>query len=156
VLILDLMAQIRTLQGLPFRGLTPVSYSEVEHARPLLVMVVDDSVTVRKVTSRLLERHGMHVLTAKDGIDAMSLLQEHTPDIMLLDIEMPRMDGFEVASQIRQDEELKGLPIIMITSRSGQKHRDRAMALGVNEYLSKPYQETVLLESIAYWSQVHV
>lgn len=155
VLILDLMAQIRTLQGLPFRGLAPV-YHEAEHARPLLVMVVDDSVTVRKVTSRLLERHGMHVLTAKDGIDAMTLLQEHTPDIMLLDIEMPRMDGFEVASQIRQDEQLKELPIIMITSRSGQKHRDRAMAVGVNEYLSKPYQETVLLESIAYWSQVHV
>ncbi|RJY19896.1 hypothetical protein C6381_27735, partial [Pseudomonas syringae pv. actinidiae] len=66
------------------------------------------------------------------------------------------MDGFEVASQIRQDEQLKELPIIMITSRSGQKHRDRAMALGVNEYLSKPYQENVLLESIAYWSQVDV
>ncbi|POP71943.1 Hpt domain-containing protein [Pseudomonas syringae] len=155
VLILDLMAQIRTLQGLPFRGLAP-AYHEAEHARPLLVMVVDDSVTVRKVTSRLLERHGMHVLTAKDGVDAMTLLQEHTPDIMLLDIEMPRMDGFEVASQIRQDEQLKDLPIIMITSRSGQKHRDRAMAVGVNEYLSKPYQENVLLESIAYWSQVHV
>ncbi|KPZ10692.1 Hpt domain-containing protein [Pseudomonas syringae group genomosp. 3] len=156
VLILDLMAQLRTLQGLPFRGFTPAAYNEIEHARPLLVMVVDDSVTVRKVTSRLLERHGMHVLTAKDGIDAMSLLQEHTPDIMLLDIEMPRMDGFEVASQIRQDEQLKELPIIMITSRSGQKHRDRAMALGVNEYLSKPYQENVLLESITYWSQVDV
>ncbi|MCF5440096.1 response regulator, partial [Pseudomonas syringae] len=156
VLILDLMAQIRNLQGLPFRGLMAPAYHEVEHARPLLVMVVDDSVTVRKVTSRLLERHGMHVLTAKDGVDAMTLLQEHTPDIMLLDIEMPRMDGFEVASQIRQDEQLKDLPIIMITSRSGQKHRDRAMAVGVNEYLSKPYQETVLLESIAYWSQAHV
>ncbi|MCK0546306.1 Hpt domain-containing protein [Pseudomonas syringae] len=156
VLILDLMAKIRTLQGLPFRGGMAPAYHEAEHARPLLVMVVDDSVTVRKVTSRLLERHGMHVLTAKDGVDAMTLLQEHTPDIMLLDIEMPRMDGFEVASQIRQDEQLKELPIIMITSRSGQKHRDRAMAVGVNEYLSKPYQETVLLESIAYWSQAHV
>ncbi|RMW04818.1 still probable component of chemotactic signal transduction system [Pseudomonas coronafaciens pv. porri] len=156
VLILDLMAQIRTLQRLPFKGFTPAAYTEIEHARPLLVMVVDDSVTVRKVTGRLLERNGMHVLTAKDGIDAMSLLQEHTPDIMLLDIEMPRMDGFEVVSQIRQDDQLKELPIIMITSRSGQKHRDRAMALGVNEYLSKPYQENVLLESIAYWSQVNV
>ncbi|RMS47374.1 Sensor histidine kinase/response regulator [Pseudomonas coronafaciens pv. garcae] len=156
VLILDLMAQIRTLQRLPFKGFTPAAYTEIEHARPLLVMVVDDSVTVRKVTGRLLERNGMHVLTAKDGIDAMSLLQEHTPDIMLLDIEMSRMDGFEVVSQIRQNDQLKELPIIMITSRSGQKHRDRAMALGVNEYLSKPYQENVLLESIAYWSQVNV
>ncbi|WP_024694234.1 Hpt domain-containing protein [Pseudomonas syringae] len=160
VLILDLMAQIRTLQGRlqgARSGVGSVATSaEVEHSRPLLVMVVDDSVTVRKVTGRLLERHGMHVLTAKDGVDAMTLLQEHTPDILLLDIEMPRMDGFEVASQIRHDEQLKDLPIIMITSRSGKKHRDRAMALGVNEYLSKPYQENVLLDSIAHWSQVHV
>ncbi|GFM82246.1 sensor histidine kinase [Pseudomonas cichorii] len=160
IFILDLLAQIRALQSRPqtqqAQGLTAPVFSEIEHTRPLLVMVVDDSVTVRKVTSRLLERHGMRVLTAKDGIDAMSLLQEHTPDVMLLDIEMPRMDGFEVASQIRHDEQLKDLPIIMITSRSGQKHRDRAMAIGVNDYLSKPYQESVLLESIAHWSQVDV
>ncbi|MCT7103977.1 response regulator, partial [Salmonella enterica subsp. enterica serovar Poona] len=90
--------------------------------------VVDDSVTVRKVTSRLLERNGMNVLTAKDGIDAMAVLEEHTPDLMLLDIEMPRMDGFEVAIQVRNDPRLMRLPIIMITSRTGQKHRDRAMA----------------------------
>jgi len=119
------------------------------------VMVVDDSVTVRKVTSRLLERHGMSVLTAKDGVDAMALLQEHRPDVLLLDIEMPRMDGFEVATRIRRDERLKDLPIIMITSRTGQKHRDRAMAIGVNEYLGKPYQESLLLQSIAQWSQTH-
>ncbi|MDO7927144.1 Hpt domain-containing protein [Pseudomonas sp. KFB-139] len=160
IFILDLLAQIRALQSRSqtqqAQGLTAPAFSEIEHTRPLLVMVVDDSVTVRKVTSRLLERHGMRVLTAKDGIDAMSLLQEHTPDVMLLDIEMPRMDGFEVASQIRHDEQLKDLPIIMITSRSGQKHRDRAMAIGVNDYLSKPYQESVLLESIAHWSQVDV
>ena len=118
-------------------------------------LVVDDSVTVRKVTSRLLERHGMNVLTAKDGVDAMALLAEHTPDLMLLDIEMPRMDGFEVAIQVRNDPRLQHLPIIMITSRTGQKHRDRAMAIGVNDYLGKPYQESVLLESIALWSKTH-
>jgi chemosensory pili system protein ChpA (sensor histidine kinase/response regulator) len=160
VFILDLLAHIRALHlrlaAQQAAGLSVPKFVEVEQARPLLVMVVDDSVTVRKVTGRLLERHGMNVLTAKDGIDAMSLLQEHTPDILLLDIEMPRMDGFEVASQIRQDERLKDLPIIMITSRSGQKHRDHAMAIGVNDYLSKPYQEAVLLESIAQWSPVHV
>ncbi|MDB6141516.1 MAG: cheA 1, partial [Pseudomonas sp.] len=160
VFILDLLAHIRALHlrlaAQQAAGLNVPKFVEVEQARPLLVMVVDDSVTVRKVTGRLLERHGMNVLTAKDGIDAMSLLQEHTPDILLLDIEMPRMDGFEVASQIRQDERLKDLPIIMITSRSGQKHRDHAMAIGVNDYLSKPYQEAVLLESIAQWSPVHV
>ncbi|NUT75196.1 response regulator [Pseudomonas sp. C1C7] len=154
VLILDLLAPIRAMQAhVPQRP--PVQDSEFEPQKPLLVMVVDDSVTVRKVTSRLLERHGMNVLTAKDGVDAMLLLEEHMPDIMLLDIEMPRMDGFEVATQVRNDERLQHLPIIMITSRTGQKHRDRAMAIGVNDYLGKPYQESVLLESIALWSKTH-
>jgi chemosensory pili system protein ChpA (sensor histidine kinase/response regulator) len=122
--------------------------AEAEAGRPTLVMVVDDSVTVRKVTSRLLERNGMNVLTAKDGVDAIAQLQERKPDIMLLDIEMPRMDGFEVATLVRHDENLKDLPIIMITSRTGDKHRERAMSLGVNEYLGKPYQEALLLETI--------
>ena len=113
------------------------------------IMVVDDSVTVRKVTSRLLERNGMEVLLAKDGVDAIALLQDNQPDIMLLDIEMPRMDGFEVASLVRHDARLKDVPIIMITSRTGQKHRDRAASIGVNEYLGKPFQEGQLLETIA-------
>ncbi len=160
VLILDLFAHIRRLHArmlaLHVSGQAPNQYVEAEQTRPLLVMVVDDSVTVRKVTGRLLERNGMNVLTAKDGVDAMALLQEHTPDVMLLDIEMPRMDGFEVVGKVRADEALKHLPIIMITSRSGQKHRDRAMSLGVNDYMSKPYQEAALLESIAHWSHAHV
>ncbi len=159
VLILDLLAHIRRLHGRlqaeQAAGRSVPVWRDAEQGRPLLVLVVDDSVTVRKVTSRLLERHGMNVLTAKDGVDAMALLKERVPDVMLLDIEMPRMDGFEVLSHVRTDEQLKELPIIMITSRSGQKHRDRAMGLGVNEYLSKPYQESALLESIAYWSQVN-
>ncbi|VVN35575.1 Sensor histidine kinase RcsC [Pseudomonas fluorescens] len=154
VLILDLLGPIRAMQArLP--QLPPIHDVEVEVRKPLLVLVVDDSVTVRKVTSRLLERHGMNVLTAKDGVDAMLVLEEHLPDLMLLDIEMPRMDGFEVATQVRADERLQHLPIIMITSRTGQKHRDRAMAIGVNDYLGKPYQESVLLESIALWSKLH-
>ena len=154
VLILDLLAPIRALPHQVPRREVPIE-GEGEPQRPLLVLVVDDSVTVRKVTSRLLERHGMHVLTAKDGVDAMALLAEHSPDLMLLDIEMPRMDGFEVATQVRNDPRLAHLPIIMITSRTGQKHRDRAMAIGVNDYLGKPYQESVLLDSIAYWSKTH-
>ncbi|WP_223570386.1 Hpt domain-containing protein [Pseudomonas sp. BF-R-26] len=154
VLILDLLAPIRAMQAqVPKRPVT--QDVEPESQRPLLVLVVDDSVTVRKVTSRLLERHGMNVLTAKDGVDAMLLLEEHMPDLMLLDIEMPRMDGFEVATQVRAEERLRHLPIIMITSRTGQKHRDRAMAIGVNDYLGKPYQESVLLDSIARWSKTH-
>ncbi len=155
VVILDLLATIRVLHAHQLTQLQqprlfdqaqePV---EVESERPTLVMVVDDSVTVRKVTSRLLERNGMNVLTAKDGVDAITQLQERKPDIMLLDIEMPRMDGFEVATLVRHDERLKDLPIVMITSRTGEKHRDRALSIGVNEYLGKPYQESVLLEAI--------
>ncbi|KIH80831.1 Hpt domain-containing protein [Pseudomonas batumici] len=156
VLILDLLAHLRgALARAPVQSVSSAVGVDATPLRPTLVMVVDDSVTVRKVTSRLLERNGMNVLTAKDGVDAMTLLEEHTPDLMLLDIEMPRMDGFEVATRIRNDERLKDLPIIMITSRTGQKHRDRAMAIGVNEYLGKPYQESALLESIAHWSQPH-
>jgi len=127
-------------------GLGVATVAEV--TRPALVMVVDDSVTVRKVTSRLLERHGMEVFTAKDGVDAIAQLQERQPDILLLDIEMPRMDGFEVATLVRHDARLKDLPIVMITSRTGEKHRERALSLGVNEYLGKPYQESELLAHI--------
>ncbi|MBJ9974906.1 Hpt domain-containing protein [Pseudomonas sp. S75] len=159
VLILDLLGQLRgqqrRLARLPVDDASGRSLFGPAPRRQLLVMVVDDSVTVRKVTSRLLERHGMSVLTAKDGVDAMALLEQHRPDVLLLDIEMPRMDGFEVATRIRRDNRMHGLPIIMITSRTGQKHRDRAMAIGVNEYLGKPYQESVLLQSIAHWSQAH-
>ncbi|MGB5261066.1 MAG: Hpt domain-containing protein [Gammaproteobacteria bacterium] len=114
----------------------------------LVVMVVDDSITVRKVTARLLERNGYKVVTAKDGVDAMGMLQESVPDIMLLDIEMPRMDGFELATHMRNDDNLRHVPIIMITSRTGDKHRERAKQIGVQHYLGKPYQESDLLNSI--------
>ena len=153
VVILDLLALIRSRYaravGAPADLSIAIDYAmETEVERPTLVMVVDDSVTVRKVTSRLLERSGMDVITAKDGVDAIALLQERKPDILLLDIEMPRMDGFEVASLVRHDEHLKDLPIIMITSRTGEKHRDRAFTIGVNHYLGKPYQENELLNHI--------
>ncbi|MFI4890547.1 MAG: Hpt domain-containing protein [Steroidobacterales bacterium] len=116
--------------------------------RRTFAMVVDDSITVRRVTQRLLERNGMKVLTAKDGVEAMSLLQDNLPDIILLDIEMPRMDGYEVAAHVRSDPRLKHIPIVMITSRVSEKHRARAIELGVNDYLGKPYQESQLLDAI--------
>jgi chemosensory pili system protein ChpA (sensor histidine kinase/response regulator) len=112
------------------------------------VMVVDDSITIRKVTERILVRNGIKVLLAKDGVDATNILQDHKPDLMLLDIEMPRMDGFELATYIRNDERLKDLPIIMITSRTGAKHKQKAMDIGVNQYLGKPYQEEELMQNI--------
>ena len=111
-------------------------------------MIVDDSITVRRVTARLLERHDFRVITAKDGVDALQVLQDEHPDIMLLDIEMPRMDGFELAQHIRGDQRLQGLPIIMITSRTGDKHRQRGFDIGVNRFLGKPYQDAELLENI--------
>jgi chemosensory pili system protein ChpA (sensor histidine kinase/response regulator) len=109
------------------------------------VMVVDDSLTVRKVTGRLLGRQGYQVVTAKDGVDALEQLGDLIPDVMLLDIEMPRMDGFELARNIRADHKLKNIPIIMITSRSADKHRQYAMEIGVNHYIGKPYDEGTLL-----------
>ena len=121
---------------------------EAQEDERTFAMVVDDSITVRRVTQRLLERYGMRVITAKDGVDALSVLQENHPDVMLLDIEMPRMDGFELATHMKNDERLNEIPIIMITSRTGEKHRNRATEIGVDRYLGKPYQEGELVEQI--------
>ncbi|MBL8482341.1 MAG: response regulator, partial [Rhodocyclaceae bacterium] len=117
-----------------------------------LVMVVDDSLTVRKITTRLLEREGYRVVTAKDGVDALEQLLNTVPDVMLLDIEMPRMDGFDVTRNVRADTNLKHLPIIMITSRSADKHRNYAAEIGVNHYLGKPYVEEELLRLVAQFT----
>jgi len=142
VLIIDPIAMMNA-----FRHRASPESVAVATSRPT-IMVVDDSITVRRVTTRFLEREGMNVLTARDGIEAITVLQDNQPDIMLLDIEMPRMDGFELASHLRKDPQFASLPIIMITSRVGDKHRMRASELGVNEYLGKPYQEPELLGAI--------
>ena len=118
-----------------------------------LVMVVDDSLTVRKITSRMLTREGFEVATAKDGVDGLQQLQDIEPDIILLDIEMPRMDGFEFARNVRLDAKAKHIPIIMITSRTADKHRNHALELGVNEYMGKPYQEEQLLAMIRQYTR---
>jgi chemosensory pili system protein ChpA (sensor histidine kinase/response regulator) len=114
-----------------------------------VVMVVDDSLTVRKVTQRLLTREGYQVLLAKDGIDALEQLQTVTPDVMLVDIEMPRMDGFDLTRNVRNDERSRAIPIIMITSRTADKHRNYAKQLGVDAYFGKPFPEEELLAAIA-------
>jgi chemotaxis protein histidine kinase CheA/ActR/RegA family two-component response regulator len=126
----------------------PVLRQQQRQTSRQVIMVVDDSVTVRKVTSRLLERHGFEVITAKDGVDALEKLGHNTADLMLLDIEMPRMDGFELLNVLRHDRQHLGLPIVMITSRTGEKHRERAFSLGVNRYMGKPFQETDLIDTI--------
>ncbi len=109
---------------------------------------MDDSITIRKVTTRFLERNDYKVITAKDGVDAVQQLQDFTPEVILLDIEMPRMDGYELAMHVRNNARLKDVPIIMITSRTGEKHRQRALDIGVQHYLGKPYNEGELLHHI--------
>ncbi len=148
VVILDLLALVRAnllaLEGAALHVDTAVAAVEEN----ITVMVCDDSVTVRKVTSRLLEREGFNVMLAKDGADALLQMQDRMPDVLLLDIEMPRMDGFEVASTVKNSQRLQDIPIIMITSRTGDKHRERAMGMGVERYMGKPFVEEELLMNI--------
>jgi len=147
VLILDINGLVR--QGAA--NAVKIVYQQQDTRLPDkrdIVMVVDDSITMRRVASKLLERHNYEVITAKDGVDALAQLQDLRPDVMLLDIEMPRMDGFELATHMQNEENFSRIPIIMITSRTGEKHRDRAFEIGVNNYMGKPYQEEELIENI--------
>ncbi len=146
VVILDIAPLVRRFAAMP-RDVAPVE-QVVEARRVPLVMVVDDSITMRKVTGRVLERHNFEVATAKDGIDALERMADIIPDLMLLDIEMPRMDGYELATAMKADPRMRDVPIIMITSRTGDKHRQRAMDLGVERYLGKPYQEVELMRNV--------
>lgn len=158
VIILDLAPLVRRLVALRARieagsaeqpdYLVAMPEAAPETRQKPLVMVVDDSITMRKVTTRVLERADYEVLTAKDGLDALEKLQDSVPDLMLLDIEMPRMDGYELAIYMRNDARLRNVPIIMITSRTGEKHRQRALEIGVERYLGKPYQEDDLLRHV--------
>ena len=143
VLILDPVA----LAQRPAAPLAAV-VEEAQPERKAAIMVVDDSITVRRVTQRLLEREGYRVMLAKDGVDALEQIEGQRPDLMLVDIEMPRMDGFDLTRELRSREATRAIPIIMITSRTADKHRNVALGLGVNAYFGKPYQEPVLLAAI--------
>ena len=153
VLILNPVAlSTRTVTGelaAPLQATPAQPESEATAATLPTVMVVDDSLTVRKITGRLLAREGYQVILAKDGVDALEHLLDVIPDVMLVDIEMPRMDGFDLTRNIRADERLKAIPIIMITSRTASKHRAYAFEIGANQYLGKPYQEEELLLLVA-------
>ena len=156
VLILNPIALAsREIRALSTQAEAPAAPQPEAPAAPHLptVMVVDDSLTVRKIAGRLLSREGYHVLTAKDGVDALEQLLEVVPDVMLVDIEMPRMDGFDLTRNVRADARLKDIPIIMITSRMADKHRNYAKEIGVNHYLGKPYQEDELLGLIAGYTR---
>ncbi len=152
-MILDLLGLIRSgriqaQEAAAAAAAEETLIGEEEKRRPL-IMVVDDSLTVRRVTTRLLKRQGMDAITARDGVDALSQLEEQIPDLILLDIEMPRMDGYELTRHIRRSPRLRHIPIIMITSRTGKKHQEYAENLGVNRYLGKPYQEAELMDEIS-------
>ena len=146
VVILDVGALVRSSRPAPD---APAPAVEPEQ-KQTLALVVDDSITMRRVTQRLLERNGFRVVTAKDGVEAINVLQDHRPDIILLDVEMPRMDGYEFARHVRNDPAVARVPIIMVTSRVSEKHRARAIEIGVNDYLGKPYQERELLEAVQH------
>jgi chemosensory pili system protein ChpA (sensor histidine kinase/response regulator) len=147
--------EVLALEGAAIEAPKPAEAEFVveESSGAPLVMVVDDSLTVRKITSRMLTREGYEVATAKDGVDALQQLQEIKPHCILLDVEMPRMDGFEFARNVRADDGTRGIPIIMITSRTADKHRNHAKEIGVNEYMGKPYQEDQLLALIKRYTQ---
>jgi chemosensory pili system protein ChpA (sensor histidine kinase/response regulator) len=145
-LILDLLALIRS--GAVHHYRPPQPADEAERQAQICVMVVDDSLTVRRVTTRLLQRHEIDVIAAQDGVEALAMLEERVPDLILLDVEMPRMDGYELTRHIRRSPRLKSIPIVMITSRTGEKHRRYAAELGIDRYLGKPYHETELLDEI--------
>jgi chemosensory pili system protein ChpA (sensor histidine kinase/response regulator) len=136
------------------RGGVSVPTSVLLPAAPLvpLVLVVDDSITVRRVTQRMLQREGYRVAMAADGLQALERLAEERPAIVLSDIEMPRMDGFDLVRNIRADAKLANLPIVMITSRIAEKHREHAMELGANHYLGKPYSEEELMSLVRRYS----
>ena len=146
VVILDVAPLVRRQAALAAEEVIEVA--PVEERPVPLVMVVDDSITMRKVTGRVLERNNFEVITAKDGLDALERMVERVPDLMLLDIEMPRMDGYELATAMKAEARLAKVPIIMITSRTGDKHRQRAMDIGVDRYLGKPYQENELMRNV--------
>ncbi|WP_208281304.1 hybrid sensor histidine kinase/response regulator [Massilia oculi] len=143
VLILDPLALAQQPQAA-----AQVKKEVARQVRRPTVMVVDDSLTVRRVTQRLLEREGYRVQLAKDGVEALEFIGQGAPDLMLVDIEMPRMDGFDLTRNVRGNDATKDIPIVMITSRTADKHRNVAMGLGVNAYYGKPYQEPVLLAAI--------
>jgi chemosensory pili system protein ChpA (sensor histidine kinase/response regulator) len=152
VLILNPIALTRRLPTIAFAADASAAPETVTASAAVAlvptIMVVDDSLTVRKFTSRLLVREGYNVITAKDGVEALEHLVEVVPDVMLVDIEMPRMDGFDLTRNIRTDERLKDIPIIIITSRAAEKHRNYAFEIGVNQYLGKPYREDELLQLV--------
>jgi chemosensory pili system protein ChpA (sensor histidine kinase/response regulator) len=114
------------------------------------VLIVDDSLSMRHVLSTAIKKAGWIPVPARDGLEALEIVHRgpRRPDLVLLDIEMPRMDGYEFLSTIRSQKANADLPVVMLTSRGSDKHRDKATALGATDYMVKPFQEDVLTRNI--------
>ena len=132
-------------QNTPMR---PTATSPATPERGKHILVVDDSPSVRRVVSNMLKQHGWTVQMARDGVEALEMISYETPAAVLLDIEMPRMDGYELISTIRAQEQYRTLPLVVLTSRAAAKHQQRAMSLGASSYVVKPYQDEELLNTI--------
>ena len=152
VLLIMNLLQLFERQGTHPQKVSPSSNADDDIDKAPLVMVVDDSLTVRRVSQRLLERHGYRVAVARNGVEALEQLHEFTPAAVLLDIEIPRMDVFELLGRLRADTRLKEIPVAMITSRAAERHRQHAMQLGANAYFGKPYREQELFEWLGLWA----
>jgi CheY-like chemotaxis protein len=121
------------------------------------VLVVDDSPSVRRVVGNMLKQNGWDVQLARDGVEALEMISRETPSAILLDIEMPRMDGYELMATVRSQEQYRTLPLVVLTSRAATKHQQRAMQLGASAYIVKPYQDEEMLnilKSLVYGATV--
>lgn len=148
--VVPVLDMAHTLKARGKRSKPAAAESPLEEARRLAVLIVDDSPSVRHLNTRVIQNAGWNAVTAKDGIEALEILQaaESLPDIVLTDVEMPRMDGYELLASLKKDKRMRSVPVVMITSRTGDRHRQKAVELGVSEYLAKPYDDTKLLEVI--------
>ncbi len=141
--VLDL---VHLLKKKPGKGKAKAAPTEIKS--DITVLIVDDSPSVRQMCSNMIKTAGWLPMLAKDGIEALEILQafQELPDIILSDVEMPRMDGYELLASLKRNEAYRKIPVIMITSRAGDKHRRKAFDLGASDYVSKPYEESYLLE----------
>jgi twitching motility two-component system response regulator PilG len=112
------------------------------------VMVIDDSNTIRKTTESLLTKEGYEVLTAADGFEAMSLITDHQPDIIFVDIMMPRLDGYQTCTLIKNNRHFKETPVVMLSSKDGLFDRARGRIAGSDQHINKPFTREELIEAI--------
>jgi chemosensory pili system protein ChpA (sensor histidine kinase/response regulator) len=146
--LLDVAELARTPRDQAMRAAAEAR-SAAQSVRRSRVLIVDDSLSVRRAVAMLLEDHGYDVLQARDGLEAAKALESMRPDVLITDLEMPNMNGLELCAHVRSRSELAALPVIMITSRSMDKHRRQALTVGVDVYLTKPYTDQELLQHVA-------